>query len=93
MEKYDDIKKLAEKATKGNWYSERSSVENDDEFLPDIVICSDEIRNSELDSFEQQCHDANYIAAVQPKVILQLLKEREELIKQLNFCMSINKNQ
>lgn len=96
MNKYDYIKELANKATKGNWIAEGAWVENDDEFLPDIVI-TNENRHSDLDSYEQQCIDAKYIAAVEPKVILeiieerqQLIKERQQLIKQLDYCISMS---
>lgn len=73
------IHTLAIAATKGEWVAVGRHVENANDALPDIVL-NREDRNSDLDSHIQQTTDAQYIASVQPRIILELLKEREELI-------------
>lgn len=74
---YTYLFQLAKKATKGDWIAVGRWVENTRDDLPDIV-CPDSDRG---DSDEQQCADANFIGAANPKTIMRMIREIRQLRK------------
>ncbi len=73
------IESLAKKATKGQWIAVGSWVENTSDSLPDIVCTPHDFDRGPRDSLKQREMDALYIAAAQPKLILELIQELRAL--------------
>lgn len=75
-DEFTDIVRLAKKATRGKWIAVGFQVENERDDLPDIC-------NTNLDhigcSKSQMIADADYIAAAQPKVVIEMIKELRHL--------------
>ena len=75
------IEGFAKKATKGEWIAVGTWVENTKYDLPDIVCCPHDFDRGPRDGFKQREIDALYIAAVQPKRVLELIHELRALRK------------
>lgn len=72
MSKTDDythLVRLARKATKGRWCAVGRQVENENDDLPDV--CFVELGECR----EQDIANAEYIAAVQPRAVLAMIKK------------------
>lgn len=76
---YDELLTLAKAATKGDWIAVGPVVENVSDHLPDICSTSD--RAALHDSDRQQCADADYIAAANPKVVMAMVHRIRALEK------------
>lgn len=82
---YTYLYNLAKKATKGQWHAVGYHVENERDDLPDICRVDDvagrENPDENDDHDKQMCIDAEYIAAAQPKQILDMITEIRSLRK------------
>lgn len=77
---YTYLFQLAKKATKGDWIAVGRWVENTRDDLPDIICCDGD-RGSDNDSDAQQCADANFIGAANPKMVMKMIQEIRQLRK------------
>lgn len=88
-----ELKRLAEGATQGKWY--RDSFKDRD--FPQIVANKTDViyqvnENSHTRIRKEKVIDnANYIAAANPSVVLQLIKEHQEMREALESIASKNK--
>lgn len=68
-DEYSYIEDLAKRATQGDWMAVGRQIENVRDDLPDICFCD------LTDDAKQDAINAEFIAAVQPKVALELIRK------------------